>query len=276
MNKQSRSLALYRVGEAARLLGVSAGTLRAWERQGLAAARRSRGGHRLFSSADLARLTRVCRLRDAGANPAGIALLLSGNTTATIAAVSGPWGTLVGRKLRNLRRRRGLGLTDVGAKTGLSPSFVSMVERGLARPSMSTLRELCDVYGTTPRQLMRRTEAGDKQLVTARTRPLLGASRGVTIERLAEGNCLMDCQLFTVATGAGSGGAYAHDCEEFLFVLKGQLEIAVNGDRYRLHKGDSLYFKGSLPHQWRNPGGTKTSVIWINTPPASGELTRGS
>jgi molybdopterin-binding protein len=58
-----RNVAL-RVGEAAELLGVSVDTLRRWEAAGRLPVRRSRGGQRLISLADVRRLQATRRKRD--------------------------------------------------------------------------------------------------------------------------------------------------------------------------------------------------------------------
>jgi molybdopterin-binding protein len=56
--------ATLRVGEAAELLGVSVDTLRRWEAEGRLAVRRSRGGQRLVSIADVRRLQAARRKRE--------------------------------------------------------------------------------------------------------------------------------------------------------------------------------------------------------------------
>ena len=43
-----------RIGEFCRLVGVSAETVRRWEREGYLHPKRTIGGHRLFSDADVA------------------------------------------------------------------------------------------------------------------------------------------------------------------------------------------------------------------------------
>ena len=49
------------------------------------------------------------------------------------------------------------------------------------------------------------------------------------MELLAWGDAVMEPHLFRVAPGAGSGDSYAHEGEEFLYILKGNLEIALEG-----------------------------------------------
>jgi mannose-6-phosphate isomerase-like protein (cupin superfamily) len=49
--------------------------------------------------------------------------------------------------------------------------------------------------------------------------------------------------------------------------MQGELQIALEGQEYRLKQGDSFYFDSTTPHNWKNPGRTETVVLWVNTPP---------
>jgi mannose-6-phosphate isomerase-like protein (cupin superfamily) len=77
----------------------------------------------------------------------------------------------------------------------------------------------------------------------------------------------MEPHLFRIAPKSGSGDAYTHEGEEFLFVLRGELQISVRGKQYRLKAGDSFYFESTAPHRWLNPGRSETRVLWVNVPP---------
>jgi quercetin dioxygenase-like cupin family protein len=50
-------------------------------------------------------------------------------------------------------------------------------------------------------------------------------------------------------------------------VLRGELQICVDGEEYRLKSGDSFYFESATPHHWKNPGRKETLLLWVNTPP---------
>jgi len=96
--------------------------------------------------------------------------------------------------------------------------------------------------------------------------PTLGT--GLRIEQLATGRDMMDCQRWYIEPGVGSHGAYEHDGEEFIYVLLGRFQIAIEGrDMVTLNQGESIYFKSNLRHSWQNPGQTTTAVLWVNTPP---------
>jgi MerR family mercuric resistance operon transcriptional regulator len=66
------------IGELAALSGVRVETIRYFERIGLLShPKRTAGGHRLFSAADLARLNFVCRAREMGFSQAEVRTLMS-------------------------------------------------------------------------------------------------------------------------------------------------------------------------------------------------------
>src|SRR5579872_2297747 len=131
------SVRLHRISEAAALIGVSEATLRLWEGRGLISSQRSAGGYRLYSADDIERLVHVRRLRENGINLAGIDSILpkpvNGHRHEAGDDVTGT--RYVGRKLRQLRQSGGLSITEVGERAGLSPSFVSLVERGMSGAS---------------------------------------------------------------------------------------------------------------------------------------------
>ena len=52
------------------------------------------------------------------------------------------------------------------------------------------------------------------------------------MELLAWGNTVMEPHLFRIAPNAGSGESYTHEGEEFLLVLRGELQLALDGQEY--------------------------------------------
>jgi DNA-binding transcriptional MerR regulator len=267
---RARQVAAYRVGEAARALGISAATLRLWERQGLVRPDRTRGGSRRYHDGHLAMLRRVQYLRRVEhLSPKAIARILQGAGDRPDRRDAGRDGAPnLGGRLRAQRHRAGLTLRVVAEKTGTSVSFLSAVERGVTGLSIARLHALVKLYGTTVHDLLAAGQSSSR-LVRAAGRPRLPASgSGVQIEQLAVGALQMEPHFYRVEPGAGSEGAYEHVGEEFLFVLRGRLELWLEErERYRLRAGDCLYFASTLPHRWRNPGPEPAELLWVNTPP---------
>lgn len=266
-----------RIGDVARVVGVSASVLRSWEALGLIQPHRTRSRYRLYTHRDLRLLKRAQFLRRVrGLNAPAILHLLKSRGLLRAARPDGrrsPGAARhtaarpLGAQLRSLRLGRGLSLARVAAAAQVSVGFLSAIERGQMSASVSTLRRLARFYDTNILAFFEASKASP-HLVRPGERKRLEAVRGVRMELLAWGNTVMEPHLFCIAPGATSGESYAHEGEEFLYILRGKLEIALDeGQAYRLGAGDCFYFESATPHRWSNPGKTETRVLWVNTPP---------
>jgi uncharacterized cupin superfamily protein len=98
------------------------------------------------------------------------------------------------------------------------------------------------------RKLSFRETAISKELVS----PPISASR-------------LDVYLITIEPGGTTGNdPYSHIGEEAGLVLRGALELVVDGASHLLREGDGFAFASRRLHQFRNPGKALTQVIWIN------------
>lgn len=254
-----------KIGDVARLVGVSPSVIRSWESLGLTRPQRTASRYRLYSSEDVKLLKRARFLRRVrGLNAPAIVQMLRRNGTLRTSPDGAAGG--IGLRLRNLRQRRGLSLATVASAVGISVGFLSAIERGQMSASVGTLRKLARFYKTKILDFFDPSESSS-HLVRPGGRKVLEASPGVYMELLAWGNAVMEPHLFRIAPGAGSGDSYSHEGEEFLFVLRGHFKIALDGEEYLLKAGDSFYFESATPHTWSNPGKAEASVLWVNTPP---------
>jgi DNA-binding transcriptional MerR regulator/mannose-6-phosphate isomerase-like protein (cupin superfamily) len=267
----------HQISAAANLVGVSQATLRLWESYGLVKSTRTDSGYRIYSPATLAQLTRIQQLREEGINLAGIQSIISQESTGKDGgnrskdrpneAGAMAFDRHIGRHIRQLRQSCALSITEVSKRAGLSPSFISLVERSMSGISISSLEAICGAMGSSVREVLGLSKKTARRKVPARDRRVLPSmDPGMRVEQLVEGDTFLDCQLFTLAPGKQSQGSYAHEGEEFIFILSGTLEVTVDHiDRYNLKSGDSLCFRSTLPHSWRNPGKINARGIWINT-----------
>jgi DNA-binding transcriptional MerR regulator/quercetin dioxygenase-like cupin family protein len=255
-----------KIGDVARRVGVSPSVIRSWESLGLTRPRRTASKYRLYSADDIKLLKRARFLRKVrGLNAAAIVELLRRERRVRPAA-DGSAGA-VGLHLRQLRAKRRLSLAQVAKSVGISVGFLSALERSQMSASVGTLRKLARFYKTNILDFFDATGASSRQ-VQPEQRKVLEAGPGVRMELLAWGNTtVMEPHLFRVAPEAGSGDSYAHEGEEFLYVLRGELAITLEKKEYRLTEGDSFYFESATPHHWKNPGRAETWVLWVNTPP---------
>ena len=149
---RSRKDVYYRIGEAARILDISRSSLRNWERMGLLTPVRSQGLYRLYSRAELQKLQAdqvpsQYQARQSSRHRGDAAKGNAGRTRRFRRWKIEKEG--LGENLSRLRRQASLTLTAVAKSTGVSPSFLSAIERDTANPSIATLQKLARLY-TTP------------------------------------------------------------------------------------------------------------------------------
>ena len=232
---------------------------------GLTRPHRTASRYRLYTNDDVRLLKKARYLRKIrGLNAAAIVQMLKRD--GTIEPVMRNATDAIGPRLRRLRTQRGVGLAEVAKAAGISVGFLSALERSQMSASVGTLRRLARYYRTNILDFFDATELNTR-LVRPPKRKVLEAGPGVRMELLAWGNKVMEPHLFRIAPQAGSGESYAHEGEEFLFVLRGQLQIALADEEYHLKRGDSFYFESATPHHWKNPGPGETWLLWVNTPP---------
>ncbi len=180
----------------------------------------------------------------------------------------------VGARLRELREARGTSMRSLATKSGLSANALSMIERGKASPSVSTLYKLAEALGVPITEFF--APEAQKQhviLIKADERTRVPFTHGVW-EGLGGEKFTGRVEPFvlTLESGASSGPhAMVHTGHEFVYCLRGQLEYLVERELYELEPGDSLLFAAQLEHRWRNPGNTVTNALIVLSGFSEGE-----
>lgn len=172
----------------------------------------------------------------------------------------------ISERLKELREERGLSIRALGRISGLSANALSVIERGLSSPSVSTLYKISTAleipvtafFEGAPDQL-------DVVLVKSNERKRIPLHRGLW-EGLGGEQFSGTVEPFMVTLEAGtSSGRFsmAHSGHEFVFCLRGELVYEVGEKIYHMESGDALVFSATLEHKWHNPGKTVTNALII-------------
>lgn len=172
----------------------------------------------------------------------------------------------VGQRLKHLREERGVSMRSLARTSGLSANALSMIERGLTSPSVSTLNKLAAAL-EVPVTAFFRTEPERSKVVflQASERVRVPFTRGL-LEGLGGEQYAGRIEAFmvTLETGSSSGPqGMIHTGSEFVFCMRGNIEYEVDGQMYTLGTGDTLIFAAQLMHRWRNPGNTVANAVIV-------------
>ena len=162
----------------------------------------------------------------------------------------------LGNMIRELRRHHHLTIADVAAQAGISRGMLSKIENGLASTSLETLSNIAAALGVSLAHLFRyynvpagnaqHVRAGDTMEVVRR-----GTRRGHTYRLLAYDQGprkLFEPFLVTMDDASEVFPSFEHPGTEFIYVLKGKIEYRHGNKTYMLSPGDSLTFRGEVPH----------------------------
>lgn len=256
----------FRIGEVARMVGVSASCLRNWENLGLFKPDRTKGGFRLYSRDTIVHLKRIQHLRkNTRVNIPGIQFQQQHGTEAVPTLMPENLLPELPDRLATLRRNKNLTLTEVSRKIGVSNDLLAAVEQGKALP-FAMLQKLTETYKTNVLSFFN-AEGERRKLVRRKDRRILKSGPSVQMELLAFGTNLMEPHLMRIAPRTSSGGSYRHEGEELLYMLQGKLEVWLDEiERYLLEPGDTLYFKSTQEHRWCSLTENECLVLWINSP----------
>ncbi|MEU6727164.1 XRE family transcriptional regulator [Nonomuraea wenchangensis] len=190
-----------------------------------------------------------------------------------------PRQELVGARMREFRKERGMTLRDLAARSGLSIGFLSQVERGISTIGLVALNSVAaalergvseffdDSPGRQPGRdadrlpthftLTRAETAATEYVSGAQTYRMLSA-RGPSL--------VLEPLLVHIAPGGRREPAYGHAGEEFAYVLSGELLYEVDGVEHRLYPGDSVHLRSTVPHSMYNDTDQVTTVVSVVTP----------
>ena len=203
-----------------------------------------------------------------------------------------PGYSAMGDHLRAARRRRHLSLRELAGRIGLSPSLISQVETGRARPSVSTLYAIANELDVSLDELLfndadRAGRNGEPPLTVVPVdvpapspsatagypvqrgddRKVIRLASGVVWERLTTDSVSgIDFLYVTYEVGGASSAEnefQRHGGHEWGFVMSGRLGVTIGFEEHELGPGDSISIDSTVPHRLYNRGTVPVHGIWF-------------
>jgi transcriptional regulator with XRE-family HTH domain len=179
-------------------------------------------------------------------------------------------GRELGARIRGVRGRRGLTVVDLANKAQVSKSLISQIERGLAAPSIETLRRVAAAL-EVPLFSLFLDGAGGEMVVRANQRQtVMYPDTNVTREILSfrpHGRMAVLWATFPPGEQSGPQPGHHHPGEECIVVIRGTLDVLMDEQTVVLHAGDSMTFDSSLPHVFHNRTNESTEILVAISPP---------
>ncbi|MGB8707074.1 MAG: cupin domain-containing protein [Dehalococcoidia bacterium] len=178
---------------------------------------------------------------------------------------------VLGERIRAAREMRGLSLDDISSRTGIDVTTLNRIELNEMVPPLGQLIKLGKALDMKmgyfispgvdkPMTVVRR---GRGQAV-ARYGKKKSEKYGYIYESLApeKANRMMEPFIVTLLPTDAEEFS-AHDGQEFLFVLEGEMKVQVKDQTELLHPGDAVYYDSSQPHLVKSATGAKTTILAV-------------
>ncbi|WP_092223697.1 helix-turn-helix domain-containing protein [Desulforhopalus singaporensis] len=192
-------------------------------------------------------------------------------------------------KLRQARKNNNLTIEQLANMVGCSKSYISQLENDATKPSVTMLGKLVEALGVPITDFFQDNRAGSQEtegemetspaiiksesLVKKGSRRTINYPDGKTKSHFLT-RAVYQKKMQPILTVIEPGGDSNNEekivhpvgSEEFLMVVKGEIEFEVAGETYIMEEGDSFYFNGNTPHRWRNSGDETAEVLFVWTP----------
>lgn len=188
----------------------------------------------------------------------------------TEAAVEDP---ILGERIRALRKRRKMTLSQLAQDCDLSAGYISQIERDLAYPSIPALVKLARSLGVTVQWFFAGTSVVPQEergyVVRSGNRLKIQYEHGIIDELVTPKMSLRVEMIFTrLPPGTESAESYSHEGDGVGFVVSGELDMWVGERHFHLYEGDSCSYSAGEPHRYKNSGEREAIVIWAISPPS--------
>lgn len=187
-----------------------------------------------------------------------------------------------GMKIRLLREEKHITVKHMAELVECTPSFISQIERGMANPSINTLKKISNALGValvhffdeedpltnnTEKYIVRKNKRKKFKSVMENTDIFLLSPSDIESKNI-------EMHLMVVEPGGKSDKLYTNPGEEVGYILKGKITFYLGNEKWELEEGDSIYFPGDIPHGWENTSDTEAVTLWAVTPAILRAITR--
>ncbi|MEO0340179.1 MAG: XRE family transcriptional regulator [Bacteroidota bacterium] len=167
----------------------------------------------------------------------------------------------VGKKIREIRKGRGMNLQEVATKSDITAGLLSRIENFRTLPSLPVLHKISIALAVPLSDLVEEVgHPGDAKYTLIKSgtgeTEVREDSVGLTYENIL--NTSFQSSNLQVSIVRIDKGIYrppvANDSMELVYVVNGEIEYGLDEDYVTIETGDTFYFDGSIPHSLKNVG----------------------
>ena len=175
----------------------------------------------------------------------------------------------LGNRLSSLRKRKNMTLDDLSAKSGVSKSILSQIERDLSNPTITTISRISEALNEKLSDFFSKIEVGEESIIESnKETPSITSKDGLCeLNILGAGETVNWLQWYILEMkpkGVLESASHGPKTFENLTVIDGQIEIFLGGLKEELSKGDTFRFQSNRDHSIKNISKQKAQILMVN------------
>ncbi len=169
-----------------------------------------------------------------------------------------------GAKMRQLRQTKKISLERLANETGFSQRYLKGIEDGTTVPPVSAVIQLAKAFSIDSGSFLSSEDraASEKK----RKERFFKRTQAYSYKTLTPDAETKHMKAFLVSIEPHQDHRmvdYHHEGEEFIYVLKGQVEVIVGENRNLIKKNGTLHFNSGITHKLRNLGGQEARLLVV-------------
>ena len=175
----------------------------------------------------------------------------------------------LGNRLSLLRKRKNMTLDDLSAKSGVSKSILSQIERDLSNPTVITISRIAEALDEKLSDFFQKIEVlKTSSIESSKETPSITSKDGLCdLNILGAGETVNWLQWYILEMkpkGLLDSKTHGPKTFENLTVIDGQIEVKFGETKEKLSKGDTFRFQSNKKHTLKNISKQKSQVLMIN------------
>jgi transcriptional regulator with XRE-family HTH domain len=175
---------------------------------------------------------------------------------------------IIGEKLKNLRKDRGLTQKDLADNAGVTGGMISIMESNKVSPSVATLMKVLSALNVSPGEFFQQDSTVTKKFFF-NDDELINIGTGNIILKLVGGKnagCEIGLLKETYPPGSDTGSEMiSFEGQEGGFIIQGEIEVTIGDQKQILKSGQAYYFDTSIPHRFQNLSKEVCEIISAST-----------
>ena len=168
----------------------------------------------------------------------------------------------IGKRIKRSRTAQKIDLDTLANETGFSVDYLKQIEAGKETPPVGALLQIARALQLDSGAFLKEQETQLRKRIQAYTKRTENYAY-TTLTPGAENKHLKAFRVTVDPMQEHKGVGYQHEGEEFVYVLKGAVEVVVGDHVNRLAPSDSLHFNSGIRHQLRNVGEEEAELIVV-------------